>query len=111
MPYYTNWPTLDFRGLNDPHIARTPLVKRGTIAHEHFADEAYLRDRGVAVFDSLNQLVHEGDVSHYAQRAAHRGDKYWKLRGVRLGKHSMVFTTLLPENEFRRLFENVEILF
>lgn len=111
LPYYTGWPTLDFRGLNDPHIARSPLKKRGTIAHEHFADEKYLRDRGVAVFDSLNQLVHEGDVSHFANRAALRGDKHWKLRAVRLGDHSMVFTTLLPEAEFRELFKNVEILF
>lgn len=111
LPYYTGWPTLDFRGLNDPHIARSQLDERGTIAHEHFADEAYLRERRVAVFDSLNQLVHEGDVSRFANRAAFRGDKHWKLRAVRLGEHSMVFTTFLPDAEFRQLFRHTEILF
>lgn len=111
LPYYTGWPTLDFRGLNDPHIARSQLTRRGAIAHEHFADENYLRERGVAIFDSLNQLVHEGDVSHFANRAALRGDQHWKLRAVRLGKHSMVFSTLVPEAEFRTLFQHVEVLF
>jgi len=111
LPYYTNWPTLDFRGLNDPHIARSPIEERGAIAHEHFADEAYLRERGVVVFDSLNQLVHEGDVSHFANTAALRGNDHWPLRAVRLGEHTMVFSTLVPEAEFRRQFEQLEILF
>jgi hypothetical protein len=111
LPYYTDWPTLDFRGLNDPHIARSPLEKRGVIAHEHFADAEYMRERAVVVFDSLNQLVHEGDVSHFADHAALRGDDHWKLRAVRLGEHTMVFTTLVSEAEFRRNFQHLEILF
>ncbi len=111
LPYYTDWPTLDFRGLNDPHIARSPLEKRGVIAHEHFADAEYMRERAVVVFDSLNQLVHEGDVSHFADHAALRGDDHWKLRAVRLGEHTMVFTTLVSDAEFRRNFQHLEILF
>lgn len=111
LPYYTNWPTLDFRGLNDPHIARSPIKERGVIAHEHFADAAYMRERGVVVFDSLNQLVHEGDVSRFASHAALRGNDYWQLRAVRLGEHTMVFSTLVSEADFRRQFDQLEILF
>ncbi len=111
LPYYTGWPTLDFRGLNDPHIARSPLEERGTIAHEHFAGAEYMRARNVMVFDSLNHLVHEGDVSRFEDHAALRGDRHWRLRGVRLGEHTMVFTTLVPEAQFRQTFGHLEVLF
>jgi arabinofuranosyltransferase len=111
LPYYAGWPTLDFRGLNDPHIARSPLKERGTIAHEHFASEPYMRERGVVVFDSLNNLVHEGDVSQYRDRAAKRGEQFWKLRAVRLGEHTMVFSTFVPEPEFQHIFGHLEVLF
>ncbi|MFP8870225.1 MAG: hypothetical protein VCB43_01580, partial [Myxococcota bacterium] len=111
LPYYAGWPTLDFRGLNDPHIARSPLKERGTIAHEHFASEQYMRERGVVVFDSLNNLVHEGDVSQYRDRAAKRGEQFWKLRAVRLGEHTMVFSTFVPDSEFQRIFGHLEVLF
>ncbi|MFT5443747.1 MAG: arabinofuranosyltransferase, partial [Myxococcota bacterium] len=111
LPYYTGWPTLDFRGLNDPRIAQTPLKERGTIAHEHFASADYLRERRVIVFDSLNNLVHEGDVSSFANRAALRGDRHWKLRAVDLGEHSIVFSTLVDEATFQQSFRNAKILF
>ena len=111
LPYYSGFTTLDFRGLNDPHIARSPIEERGTIAHEHFATEAYMRERGVVVFDSLNHLVHEGDVSKFRGQEARRGDRFWKLRAVKLGDHTMVFSTFVPEPEFQRVFGHLEILF
>ena len=70
-----------------------------------------MRERRVVVFDSLNHLIHEGDVSQYRDRAALRGDQYWKLRAVRLGEHTMVFSTFVPEAEFQRIFGHLEILF
>jgi len=111
LPYYTGWPTLDFRGLNDPVIAHSPLDERGAIAHEHYATAAYMRERGVVVYDALNHLVHTGDVSRYRGHAAIRGNQTWKLRAVRLGEHTMVFSTLVPEAKFRHAFGDLEILF
>jgi len=111
LPYYTGWPTLDFRGLNDPHIANEPLSERGAIAHEHYAEADYMRERGVVVFDALNQLVHEGDVSHFENHAAIRGNQAWKLRAVRLGAHTLVFSTQVPEAIFRHVFSDLEILY
>ncbi len=111
LPYYTRWPTLDFRGLNDPVIATGPLRERGAIAHEHYADAAYMRERGVVVFDALNHLVHEGDVSRYRDHAAIRGNQAWKLRAVRLGEHTMVFSAQVPEARFREVFRELEILY
>ncbi len=112
LPYYTGWPTLDFRGLNDPVIAHSPLGERGTIAHEHYADASYMRKRGVVIFDALNQLVHEGDVSRYDNHAAIRGGQVWKLRAVRLGsEYTLVFSTQVPEAKFREVFGELEILY
>lgn len=111
LPYYTGWPTLDFRGLNDPVIANSPISERGAIAHEHYASAAYMRERGVVVFDALNHLVHTGDVSRYRDHAAIRGGQAWKLRAVRLGEHTMVFSTQVPEAKFRTAFRGLDILF
>ena len=111
LPYYTRWPTLDFRGLNDPLIARTPLAQRGVIAHEHNATPAYLRERGVVVYDSMNQLIFHDDPLQYRGKSTLRADHKWKLRAVRVGDDVMVFSSLVPEREFRRVFRDLEILY
>src|SRR6266571_4532481 len=45
VPYYTDWPTVDRRGINDATIARLPLKEHGVVGHEHDAPYEYLRDR------------------------------------------------------------------
>ncbi len=111
LPYYTRWPTLDFRGLNDPVIAQTPLTGRGVIAHEHHASAEYLRERGVVVYDSMNQLLFHDNPLQYRGKSTLRGDIRWKLRAVRVGNDIMVFSSLVPEPEFRRAFRDLEILY
>jgi hypothetical protein len=59
LPYYSQLPVVDRRGLNDHYIARLPIGARGVIAHEHDAPLSYLRARGVVMFDVLNHIVHE----------------------------------------------------
>lgn len=57
IPYYTQWKAIDYRGLNDHHVARQPIKQRGKIAHEHEASLTYLHARGVEIFDLANGPV------------------------------------------------------
>ncbi len=112
LPYYTRWPTVDYRGLSDLVIARTPVTERTIIGHEHKAPVEYLRERGVVVFDVLNQLVHGDDVRTYRRGRKFKNGDFWPLHAVRFpdGK-TMVFATLVPEEEMRRRLGHLEILY
>ena len=81
LPYYTRWPVLDYRGLNDVHIAHAPIDSRGDIAHEKTATLRYLRDSGVVAFDVLNGMLFEippPRVRFHAERG--RGAVRWHNR-------------------------------
>ena len=110
LPYFTEWEVVDRRGLNDVYIAHLPLEERGKIAHEHDAPYEYLVERKVAVFDVLNQLVHDDD------RGTRRGKKYYhdgrelEMRAIPLGPKFLVFATFLPDEELAALFRGHQIL-
>lgn len=57
LPYYTRWHVLDYRGLNDIHIAHAPIERRGDIGQEKAASLDYMREARVVVFDVLNRLL------------------------------------------------------
>jgi len=110
LPYYTRWPTLDRRGINDLRIARLPLADRGVIAHERDVPQAYLLERRIAVFDVFNRLVHERDIlAGRPSQFAHDG-ALLPLRALRVDGRYLVFATTLPDAEFRRRFGRLEIV-
>ncbi len=109
VPYYSEWPTIDYRGLNDVGIARSEILPNGEIAHQHAASREYLSQRRVVVFDSLNGLFHS-DPERY-RGGVRRATGSWDLRAIRLGRFALVFTTMVDDAEFRRLFGHLEILY
>ncbi len=110
VPYYTDWPTVDRRGINDATIARLPLKERGVIGHEHDAPDEYLRDRRVVMFDVFNQIVHERGESQGFPDTMRHDDRVLPVRVVAAGGHELLFSTFLPEQEFRRTFARLEIV-
>jgi hypothetical protein len=108
VPYYTGWPTVDRRGLNDVTIARMPLEQRGLVAHEHDAPHEYLQRRKVAIFDVLNRLIYPAaDVPHLPETMMHDG-RAIPLRTVKAGDRYLVFATFLSEGEFRAAFGRLD---
>jgi hypothetical protein len=110
VPYYTDWPTVDRRGINDVTIARLPLRERGVIGHEHDAPYDYLRERRVAIFDVFNQIVHEAGSGRQFPPAVRHDDRVLPVRVVAAKGHDLVFSTFLPEPEFRRVFGRLVIV-
>jgi hypothetical protein len=110
VPYYTDWPTVDRRGINDATIARLPLKERGVVGHEHDAPYEYLRDRRVAMFDVFNQIVHERGESQGFPDTMRHDDRLLPVRVVAAGGHELLFSTFLPEEDFRRTFARLEIV-
>lgn len=110
VPYYSGLYTVDVRGLNDVAIAHQPLERRGIIAHEHMASFDYLKEKKVAIFDVLNRIVHDGNPASFPREVSN--DRYrGPLRCVRADGRYLLFATTLPEAEFRRVFENLPIVF
>jgi len=110
VPYYTDWPTVDRRGINDATIARLPLKERGVVGHEHDAPYEYLRDRRVVMFDVFNGIVHERGESQGYPDAMRHDDRLLPVRVVAAGGHELLFSTFLPEQDFRRTFARLEIV-
>ena len=96
LPYYTDWPTVDRRGINDAKIARLPLPERGVIGHEHDAPYDYLRERRVVMFDVFNQIVHaQGEGRAFPDTVRH-DDRVLPVRVVTARGHELLFGTLVP---------------
>ena len=110
LPYYTDWPTVDRRGINDATIARLPLQQRGVIGHEHDAPYEYLRERKVVLFDIFNHIVHEpGESQGYPDTMRHE-DRTLPVRVVAARGHELLFSTFVPEPEFRQTFARLEVV-
>ena len=110
LPYYTDWPTVDRRGINDLTIARLPLRERGVIAHEHDAPFEYLRERKVVIFDVFNHIVYDHDPGGGFPEAVWHDERALPVRVVAARGHDLVFGTFVSEEEFRRVFARLVIL-
>jgi hypothetical protein len=110
LPYYSGLTTVDRRGINDRHIARLPLSKRGKLAHERDAPLDYLVEREVAIFDVMNRIVHDEDVTQGGRIPA------YKLQGMLLplevievdGRY-LVFVSMLTNERFQRAFGKLDV--
>ena len=111
VPYYTSWPTVDYRGLSDVLIARTPVTERSVIGHEHKAPVEYLKERRVVIFDVLNKLVHTENPMRYRAGKKFKNGDFWPLHAIRVGNRSLIFATLVPDDEFRRRLGHLDILY
>jgi len=110
LPYYTEWVTVDKRGLNDHHVARLPIDEQKGLAHSRNAPHDYLRERQVEVFDVSNQLLYDHD------RGAADGDSVptregeLPLRAVKLKDRFLVFCTFVEDRRLTRKFAPLEVL-
>jgi len=108
LPYYTGWPTVDRRGLNDRVVAREPLDERGVIGHEREASYEYLLSRRIVVLDVLNRLVYDDDAVASRRRVVRWNDVWVPLYVYRADGRYVVFGSLLPEEEVRAAFARLE---
>jgi hypothetical protein len=109
VPYYTDWTTVDRRGLNDAHIARLPLGERGIIGHEPDAPFDYLRQRGVVMFDALNRLVQKSDAEVRKRgHIVHDGHEM-RLVAIPVRGVYLTFATPLDDDELAKIFVGLEL--
>lgn len=110
VPYYTDWTTVDYRGLNDIVVAHTPIDRIGQVAHERRAPLAYLRKRRVEIFD-VTRLNLVPRKLHKKYLRPWRYDKFkGKLRVLKIGRRYLVFATFLSKREFRRRFGHLDVV-
>jgi hypothetical protein len=107
VPYYTGWPTVDRRGLNDTLIARMELEERGMVAHEHDAPYEYLQLRRVAIFDVLNRLTYPAAALPRLPSTIVHDGRTLPLRIFKAGDRYLVFATFLPPKEFKESFSKL----
>lgn len=110
LPYYSQMPVLDFRGLNDVTIAHQELLTRGEIAHEKSASLEYLTERGVVIYDVLNQIVQPVDAPEPKIRAVERDFYSGQVRCLEAKGRYLVFATTLSDAAFRDTFRNFRIV-
>jgi len=110
VPYYSELPILDRRGLNDTYIAHLPIENRGVIAHEHDAPLEYLRKRKVIVFDLANKLIHDNLVNFCRKKKLPFHGVELPLRAISLEDKYMVFAIVLEDKEIQKAFKNNIIL-
>jgi len=110
VPYYTDWTTIDRRGLNDATIAHLPLERRGSIGHERDAPFEYLLERKVVIFDVLNQIVHESDAEKRKRGSVVHDGHELPLKAVRVRGLTLIFATLVSDAELDRIFAGLEVL-
>lgn len=115
LPYYTLWPSVDFIGLTDAHVAhQQPSDTEHVLAgHQKWGSLDYLRERGVVMLDALNQIVFDAPYDpdndpFELLRIMVIPDV--ELRTVKVKDKYLVFATLVPEEEFQRVFGHLEIL-
>lgn len=110
LPYYTEWPTVDRRGLNDAWIARQPARPRGAVGHLREAPYEYLVARGVVVFDVFNDLVQSDPWKHLGKSRSFQGNPL-RIRAVELEEDRyLVFASLVTDDELARVFPGRLIL-
>jgi hypothetical protein len=109
VPYYTGWPTVDRHGLNDVHIAHQPLAERGVIAHERDASWAYLEERGVAIIDAVNRIVHRTPRDKYRKPRVEIGGREVPLQLVNVRDRYLIFASTLPPEELQALFGELPV--
>ena len=139
LPYYSGFPTIDFRGLNDVHIAHQEIEQRGWVGHEKVASLEYLRQRGVAIYDVCNRIVlfektpedlllvrpedrvlmGVSDDDGVLERPDTPGAPWiWRrdfyegpIRCVKAKGYYLIFATTLSEADFRETFSRFQIVF
>jgi hypothetical protein len=104
LPYYTDWPTVDRRGINDLTVARTPIAGRGVIGHEREASYEYLLERRVVILDMFNRILFDENILAGRFRTRRYGPAEVPLKGFRLGQRYLVFGTLVSDAEIRERF-------
>ena len=104
LPYYTDWPTVDMRGINDVTVARVPVTKRTVIAHERQATYEYLFERRVVLLDMFNQVVFDENILANRPRIRGYGRVPVPLKAYRVGEKYLVFGTLVSDDEVRKIF-------
>jgi len=110
LPYYTRWPTVDRRGLNDVRIARLPPRPRAAAGHLRETSYDYLLERGVVVFDVANDLVQTAPWKDLATRRRFDGHRL-RMRAVRLDRERyLVFASLVSDRRLAEIFPEREIL-
>lgn len=110
VPYYTGWTTVDYRGLNDLVVARTPIDRIGQVAHERRAPLSYLRKRRVEIFDVARLSLVVRDLPKKYLRPWRYNEFKGKLRVLKIGKRHLVFATFLSKRTFRRRFGHLDIV-
>ena len=100
LPYYTGWPTVDKRGLNDIYVARLPIKKRGIIAHEKKAPLNYLREREVEALDLYNRMVFNDDRgASKGQKAKYDRNNQLSVYAKKLGDKYFVFGSFVSKEQ------------
>lgn len=110
VPDYTDWTTVDRRGLNDRRIAATALQARGRVAREHDIDYAYLVERGVIVFDAANRIVRDELVSGPEPQWFELDGVPMPVHAVRAGDRYLVFASPASWDDSREAFGRLEIV-
>ncbi len=100
LPYYTEWPAVDYFGINDEFIAHLPVKKRRKIAHEKTAPLSYLQERGVEVWDRYNRLAMK-EVPRRNSGSIGRGGKW---RTLKIDGYYMNFVSFLSDEQFEKRF-------
>jgi len=108
LPYYTDWPTVDMRGINDVTVARMPVTKRTVIAHERQATYPYLLERRVVMLDMFNQVVFDENILIDRPRVRGYARVPVPLKAYKVGERYLVFGTLVSDDEVGRLFGRLE---
>jgi hypothetical protein len=102
VPYYTQWPTVDYLGLNDVTTAHKSISTRRVVAHEKGASQSYLRRRKVELFDHLGRIVHtKQDVDQQCE--TDQGCR----KSIKVLGYYLNFKTFLTDEEFKRRFEKL----
>ncbi|MEQ1893301.1 MAG: hypothetical protein ABL998_12205 [Planctomycetota bacterium] len=110
VPYYTDWETVDRRGLNDAYIAHLPLVEHGFIGHERDAPYEYLVERKVVAFDHFNQtLIKRAGLRQLRGPFEHDGRRV-TLHAIPLDERAFVFTTFVSPAELAAAFPGQRVL-
>jgi hypothetical protein len=105
VPYYTRWPTLDFLGLNDKVIARSPPTGDFP-GHRHRATDAYKRERGVVVEPLFGDMILVHDQRRLRLIRSREGQAF---RCVVLGRQTFLpFRSYVSEFKLRQLLGHLK---
>ena len=111
LPYFSGLTTVDFRGLNDEHVAHSQPSDRSWIGHEKAASFEYLAQRGVAIWDVENRIVRPPGSPQPQPHAVNRPFYAGMACIASAEKRHLVFATTLDVEEFRRTFSKFDALY